>query len=1168
MITTFSVLDRHQSVHNNILLEASAGTGKTFAIENIVARLLIESSNGNEPLSIEDILVVTFTRAATRELKERIRSNLEKNLTFLKFGQNAENRCPDYLLPHIEGGAETINRARCYIEQALYSFDRAQIYTIHGFCWRMLKCYALEARISLDASSCEETSQYEIMLRRGVRDFLRTQLMMPKYSTQQLKILMQAYKRKEDALETEIIKEITKGLEVIPTLSFDALFTLFQKNMFFMQSQFSFSKEHVIVDMLMLAESYKGLHTRDGVIKDGILMKIERLGSILDKNEWTENDFEILIEDGLFFIEAFDATNLKAKKKSNQDKIVHYPHLIDTLTMHLEKIIAEARNEASIFSRVICDCRNFLKEYQEEEEMFGHNDLLIQMRRAVEVQAFSDNVRNCFSAAIIDEFQDTDPLQWEIFSKVFLNSENPWNGILQLVGDPKQSIYAFRQADIYTYLSAAHSIGADAHATLDTNYRSLPPLVEALNALFNAAHDIFPLPRISKSLPFRDAKAGIHHENLSEKCLNFFVAKAASGTARNIEEDYFFPTIADEIISLKENQNLLLSQCAILVSDRYQADRLTSYLNSRNIHVKPQRGKDLSKSDVIDAMREIIEGILHYQSKSALQVALGGGVIGMTLQELIQLEDENNILPVLERCDYLKRILNEQGFALFYREFMQSTWHADNKTIAEKLLARSEGYDFYRQWQDLADFLITEEYDQHLSPYALTSFLNHIDEFSRTDEDRLLTYIDPDEDGVAILTTYVSKGLEFDVVFALGLLKRKKISENNLIPVHEGQECRLYAPTNASDVRYKKHCEELDAEKMRQLYVALTRAKLCLYIPVIVYEKPKEVSLGCASPIELLMARLNNISSYEEIYQKISTEDGTSLENFVASHPSLMTIINIQNNKDIQSDIALKCQDVSEVELIAPNEISIPVTIEMIQSFTSLSSSKSAESHHDEQEHATPHDFTVIEKSEHTLPAGNEVGILLHEILENISLNCVKNYSDALSFVEVIIPFVRKTRFDAWKEIIALIVYNALTTPLPESSPPFCLADVNPKKIYREIDFLYPCSDDSNLIGGCVVKPGFLKGVIDLFFEHEGKYYLVDWKSNWLGPNASYYKDEQLSVAMQNNHYDLQADIYAKAMERYLKIFDNRSFDDIFGGAYYLFLRGISLNRGIYLCRK
>jgi ATP-dependent exoDNAse (exonuclease V) beta subunit (contains helicase and exonuclease domains) len=587
---TFNVADRSQSVHRNAILEASAGTGKTYTIENIVSRLIISD---DQPLTIDKILVMTFTRAATRELKDRIRTSLVNNLSRLKKSIITTDT-PDYLAAYIEKGPESIKKAIRSIEEALLSFDSAQIFTIHSFCWRMLKNHAMEAQIGLEASSREDQSLDMTKLRQAIRDFLRTQLLMPSYSPQQLKLLASKFKNDADKLTTSLLNEASKGINIVPSRSFDELLLLFQNAIELLQSQFSPVQEKIKEDLITLSLRYRGLNTAKNILKNEFVEMFDRFCLLFNKPSLSSDDLEYLIANGLFITDYFFAENINQKPSANSKRALHYPSFIDASRDLLEPIINEARNVAAIFSRVASDCSRFIQKYQEDEELFGHNDLLHQMRSAIDNPSFANCIRGLYSAVIVDEFQDTDPVQWEVFSQLFANESFPWRGYLILVGDPKQSIYSFRQADIYTYLSAIKRLGPDAYATLNTNYRSVPTLVDAINVLFKSSQGIFALPRISQDLPYKDVKAGVPAQCDTDPRLQFWSATYdgnPKGFLKAVEAQYFFPAIADEIIRLHETKGVTLSRNAVLVTDRYQSARLIAYLKSRNIPVKAHRGK-------------------------------------------------------------------------------------------------------------------------------------------------------------------------------------------------------------------------------------------------------------------------------------------------------------------------------------------------------------------------------------------------------------------------------------------------------------------------------------------------------------------------------------------------------------------------------------------------
>jgi len=1174
----FKVLNRDQFIHRNALLEASAGTGKTFAIENIVVRLLIEKTLNQDPIPIEKILVVTFTRAATRDLKARIRSNIEKTINYLKdFLNNGviATQAPDYLLALIEEGNKRVTESLRLLERALISYDRAQIFTIHGFCWRMLQDFALEGRVSIASSSQEDDPLVTTKLLQVIRDFLRTELRPELYSQEQLKILLKRTHRDIDKLEQQLLYEINRGVDIEPSPSFSELFEKFCNVMqAFKQPRTevratdgtksevhatNFTSQKIIEDFIAQAPSYNKLCNRNKEFLPDVMEKIEYFASLFELETYSEKQFDVLIRDGIYILEALDVSRLSKKGHTTSPPKLHYPQLLETLRLHLLPIISQARHSPLLFARLTRDCKKFLNRYKQEEELFSHTDLLSQMQKAIQYSSFTLRVQQSFQAVIIDEFQDTDPIQWDIFNTLFLhpNTLENWDGFLYLVGDPKQSIYAFRQADIYTYLSAAKQIGNSNISTLDANFRSHPLLIQGLNRLFSATDNLFPLPKTQQSLPFRQVQAGKQMEQLIRNetpCIMFWIAKEndegskpRTSTLKNYEENYFFPAIINELQQLKSDHHIQYSQSAILVADRYQAARLSTILKQHHIPVRSQKGIDLAKTPALETMKTIFDGILHYRDNSALRLALTSRLINYSHEELLALDQDSVLFSkCVSTCSKLNQILHHQGVGKFFEHLLQSSWHFDHRDILQTILESEDGYEFYCAWQDLSDVLIGAQASQFLSPEGLLNFLNEFDTFSRNDDERTKAYIDQDEDGVTLLTTHVSKGLEFDIVFTLGLINQPKQTTDKLILIQQGSQQFLGAVNDHQDPNYQDFCEEMDAEKMRQLYVAFTRAKHRLYIPVIIHGMPTNIQPGNASPIELFLARLNqHPTNYPEWYNRLNNQDGAALTQFINLNQETIaqTFLNKNSmNRHIVSNH-------HSYFLTPPPKVTIPTPSLSIHSFSSIASSKQTEQV--KKELIMPHAFNNEIKTVHTLPAGADTGTLLHKILETIPFHLAKEINQAESLIPWIHPLVQETPFAPWESVLAQIVLQTLQAPLPAPAP-FSLSDLNPKKIFRETEFLYSSQN------------GFLKGVIDIFFEHNGLYYLIDWKSNWLGPSSADYHQNALQEAMHSNQYLLQTQIYLEGLERYLKLFDSRPFNELFGGCFYLFLRGISPHTGIW----
>ena len=214
----FNVLDRNLELHRHYLLEASAGTGKTFSIQNIVARLLIEPAACGAPLPLQKILVVTFTRAATRDLKTRIRANIDEAIRFFVRWESQgslDEMAPDYLKAVMERGKEAVDVARKRLQQALFTFDQCQIFTIHSFCARMLRQYAMESDMGLHAFGGDDPlPKSEIM--GIIRDFFRTEVRQENFSAAQLEILL-----KKDPQQKKLLKLIQASHDFprLPSLS-------------------------------------------------------------------------------------------------------------------------------------------------------------------------------------------------------------------------------------------------------------------------------------------------------------------------------------------------------------------------------------------------------------------------------------------------------------------------------------------------------------------------------------------------------------------------------------------------------------------------------------------------------------------------------------------------------------------------------------------------------------------------------------------------------------------------------------------------------------------------------------------------------------------------------------------------------------------------------------
>jgi exodeoxyribonuclease V beta subunit len=384
----------------------------------------------------------------------------------------------------------------------------------------------------------------------------------------------------------------------------------------------------------------------------------------------------------------------------------------------------------------------------------------------------------------------------------------------------------------------------------------------------------------------------------------------------------------------------------------------------------------------------------------------------------------------------------------------------------------------------------------------------------------------------------VSKGLEFDIVFLLGVAKRNT-AKQSLIPEFIDKKETL-VPCDTESEGYKYYCEELDSEKIRQLYVGMTRAKYRLYVPVALNTDHKELSLGTASPIELYLSG--------QCYEEIQHYDLAKVLSFLKDLSQEASISHTYLPKHKFKIEKWKPEDKSQ-KLCLPARATIRTKEKVISSFSSIYSGGG----HSFDGLEPPMDWKAEEKTPHTIPAGSGTGVIIHELFEKIPIDALQESSESEDLIPFVESMLSSDEQKEWSGAFSELLYNTFNIPLQGKERDFLLKDLDPTKVWHEMEFLYP--EDSNEF------KGLMKGFIDLIFEHEGYYYIVDWKSNWLGNTPEDYSEDKIEKVMDGHHYSMQAKIYETALEAYLKNFDDRPFRECHGGTFYLFVRGISLEK-------
>lgn len=985
------------------LLEASAGTGKTFTIEHVFVRLLLEG------LSLEEILVVTFTKAATRDLKQRIQSHLAYSLLCLKGEKPVQNFA--YLASKI-GSEEAI----FVLKNALQGFDRSQIFTIHSFCFRVLKEFGFEAGQLFGVQDPQDLSFFTKKRREAFGRFLEEGIAPDLLSPEQISPLLGKYSTFKELQEALFQSKKTSPL------SFAAWHEAFIEVL---------ESWKMRIDSSLLQEDFERVRGNYKAFGENLEIQIEWVAKSFE-NPKDPVFFRKLLQYGGSLFKFLNPSNRKLRAKPEKD--LHYPGFFDWMAESVGAIIEEAASPKNILSVLGTAWLQWEEKWILKSGILNPDEILKQMRSSLEIPFFLEKLKSRFLAVIIDEFQDTDPIQWEIFRKAFL--ETPKLKALYLVGDPKQSIYRFREADVYTYFAAKEFLGESHLYHLDTNFRSSKELISSLNAIFS--RNFLPLPKTSGNIAYLPVQAGSSvSSDLKDdkKAVHWMI-----GDGNASFEETFLPFAIQEILELPKDLSI-----AIIVKDRFEAEKALEKMRRFQIPCIARSHRLLSETFAFQSIRELLEAVISPEDEN------------------LRLIVENGPFHHLEMSFfYWKSVLEERGLSFFFSEFL-----------------RHQDIAFQNELFQVLEELFAWELREGFSLEGLKRFLGSFETLLPEEVSRLR--MESSESAVQILTLHVSKGLEFDIVFALGL-------------------------TSFSSRTDDEDEEELNAEKLRQLYVAMTRAKKRLYVPI------KKESKG-SSPMDLFGKLLEKEEgSLLLFFEKLS-------KIFSLSFTEIATPFVFASPPPIQVP--------KEEGKASPCKFQLDFQASYTQSFTSLSRKKGFK-----ERQSLPEEI-----ASKTFPGGKETGTILHGIFEAIFNSPQEIWKDETALNMRIEKELKFSPLVSWTSDIQAAIANTLSQVLSDGENNFTLRDLKKSEVFAEMEFAYAAGSD------------FIKGFIDLVFIRSGKCYIIDWKTNLLKSGSK----EDMEKAMEEHDYELQAAIYKQALKRHFEPMS--SFDDWFGGAFYLFIR-------------
>jgi len=1173
------------------LIEASAGTGKTFTIAALYLRLVLghgqEDAAFPRALSPPEILVVTFTDAATKELRDRIRTRLADAARFFIEDADANPQSADELLQTLRADYPPESWPGCArkLQLAAEWMDEAAVSTIHGWCNRMLREHAFDSD-SLFTQRLE-TDQSEL-LAEVVRDYWRS-FMYPLdvEAARQVLAWWTAPEALQDAIKGLLNHADLLNTSLAPAAAMAAASAERQRTLAALKAPWAGWRDEL--QSLLDAARDKKLFNGTKLKKNNYDAWLQALASWRDDPQLarpalSEAAWHRLTPEGIAEVwkpdavaprhPAFDAIRDMATA------LAALPDAHDDLLRHAVSWVAA----------------RFADEQARRAQM-GFNDLLTRLDAALAGPngvRLAEVIRSQFPVALIDEFQDTDEIQYRIFDAIYRVETNDQSTALVLIGDPKQAIYAFRGADIYTYL-AARAATAGRLYTLSRNFRSTHAMVGATNRCFALAEQreagpgafLFrtaagnpvpfitadakgckdalqaagqPLPALSVwRLPSPDdgkpLAKGVYIATMAEVCASEMVRLLNLGQ-RN--EAGF---AADGSL-----RALCPADMAVLVNNRNEADAIRGALSARGV-----RSVYLSEKDSVFQRPEALE-LQHWlcacaepDDGRALRAALATPTLGLDWAALDRLNHDEIAWDefVLQFRTY-RDCWRRQGVLPMLRRLL------NDFRVPARLLA-----DNGRGERSLTDLLHLAELLQQASSLldGEHALIRHLAEQRREEGggDARQVRLESDANLVQVVTIHKSKGLEYALVFLpFACAFRAAKADDRPLKWHDAHG-HLHIALSDDGSLIKRVDQERLGEDLRKLYVALTRARYATWIGAAPVAELERSAFGYLLG-ESLTAGLKNLMS-----------GGASVA-VIDSPVASSAIYTAHDQADVEGPARRPLRTVRENWWIA--------SYSALHTAVAASAETPAEDVFREAAGADSEPVIIptapasAEPSVgllHGFPRGAAVGTFLHEILEWIGVQGFGRMAQAPALLRDAVARRCAVRgWENWIEPLCEWLQDFLRLPLDGTGgSPFTLAEVS--TWVAEMEFWVavhqlelPRLDAlvrAHTQGGAERPPlqpgqlnGMLKGFIDLVVEHDGRYYVIDYKSNWLGPDDGAYTAAAMRAEILAKRYELQYVLYLLALHRLLKLrLPDYDYDSHMGGALYLFLRGSqSPGRGLH----
>ena len=1155
------------------LIEASAGTGKTYTIGSLYLRLLLKAGENNfsRPLNVEEILVVTFTEMATEELKKKIRERItdaiNKLTAFAKTQDKSAFKNDEFLTALCDNLDifEAIHR----LKLAEQNMDLAAIYTIHGFCRRMLMQYAFHSGIHFNLELIKDQSD---LLVRFANEFWREHFYpldfdTAAFITRELKSPNNVLNVLRSYLNLKLNVTLeTAGLLQLP------LESLFQK---IAERQSILTKiKQIWLENESEIQSFIAQELKDKRLNGNKYSSKNLPNYYKNVNAWAKSATTSSVSEDIKKCFTQSAVNNNATKNKIPYRLAVLEKL-DELIDEFNQTLSTDLLRKLILYHYCQELQEKLLEYKCNHQEKSFDDLLrlfCEALQGAQGDELAEMIRFQYPFAMIDEFQDTDSQQYAIFSKIYRDNPEKNTGFI-MIGDPKQAIYRFRGADIFTYLKASDE--AQSRFELTKNYRSEKHLVDGVNALFDFPQSPFIYQNINfTAVDSRDDHLRFYLNGKAEPAYRFYLTESdkvnktemAKICAISIQH-WLKSAVENQAVFQNEDtcKTLQAANIAVLVRDKNEAALVKNELQKLGIaSVYLSDQNSVFDSNVAKELAWVLKACLNVAERPILN-AIATALFGLNAADIHQIQqNEADWQRWADSFAQYQQTWQRQGILAMLHQILLE------QGISERLLSQATGE------RDLTDFLHLAEILQqaatlHESEAELLSWFEKQIQGEGRQEAQIR--LESERQLVKIVTIHKSKGLEYDLVWLPFLAAPSKDPSKKDINIYYSKE-RDETLWDIENRNLNALCEETFAEELRLLYVALTRAKY-------------QMAFALPAQFDKKWNALHYVLSQGEIGKEIALSAPKDTETLLQTFKEKMQDnVEICTKPNLEAFPALSINTKND-ELKAAEFTGNIEQDWRITSFTSIEQAHRRQNYFAEsagKKHAVFDDAkdydsqnaieistALLNESESSildLPRGKQVGTALHRHFENC-------YFSDLANIEEIDKLRQSLQLDeTFTEPLQNWLQQISHTPLSHEIG-IALADLANKDCIKEMPFYLAIREHFDVEAfNHALKAhhhlsseplqfeqiqGMVRGSIDLVFRHNGKYYLVDYKSNFLGSTLASYNQEALKKEMLHSHYDWQYLIYTLALHRYLQsVVPDYDYVRDFGGVFYLFLRGMN----------